>query len=377
VIPTSTTLVAYEGDTTPPTLTFGDPTPAPNAAGWNNTAVDVPFTTADDLSGVQSSAPASPLHFTAEGINQTQQVTVTDKVGNSATFTSPAINIDLTAPSTSIQIPGVSQQQEWFTGPVQVTLSTADNLSGVASTFYRINFGGPQTYASPFTISADGNYTIEYWSVDVAGNSETHQTRTVRIDSTGPVTEAILSGLLGTNGWYRTPVQISLSATDNLSGVQTTFYSIGVPSQTYTGPFSVTGEGQHIISYSSVDNVGNFEPNHLLFLKIDTAAPTVSATATPSTFPKGPKPITVIVSGNVSDAVSGVSGASYSVIDEYGVAQPSGPVMLQVTGDYNFAISLPATKPGSDKNGHLYTIIITATDQAGNSAQAITTVTIN
>ena len=31
VVPTSTTLVAYEGDTTPPTLTFGDPTPAPNA----------------------------------------------------------------------------------------------------------------------------------------------------------------------------------------------------------------------------------------------------------------------------------------------------------------------------------------------------------
>jgi len=66
VVPTSTTLVAYEGDTTPPTLTFGAQSPAPNSAGWNNTPVDLSFTTADDLSGVQSSNPASPLHFTAE-----------------------------------------------------------------------------------------------------------------------------------------------------------------------------------------------------------------------------------------------------------------------------------------------------------------------
>src|SRR5687767_3048354 len=114
VVPTSTTLVAYVNDDTAPTLTFGNPAPAPNAAGWNNTPVDVSFTTADDLSGVESADPASPLHFVAEGANQTQEVTVTDRAGNSATFTSPAINIDLTPPSSTAVIPGVSQDQEWF-----------------------------------------------------------------------------------------------------------------------------------------------------------------------------------------------------------------------------------------------------------------------
>ncbi len=118
VVPTNTKLVAYEGDTTPPTLTFGAQSPARNGAGWNNTPVDIPFTTADDLSGVQSSNPASPLHFTAEGANQTQQVTVTDNAGNTATFTSPAVNIDLTKPSSIAVIAGASQDQEWFSGPV-------------------------------------------------------------------------------------------------------------------------------------------------------------------------------------------------------------------------------------------------------------------
>lgn len=378
VVPTSTTLVAYEGDTTPPTLEWGNQTPAPNAAGWNNTPVDLAFTTADDLSGVQSSVPGSPLHFTSEGANQTQQVTVTDKVGNSATFTSPAVHIDLTAPSTSISIPGISQTQEWFTSPVPVTLSASDNLSGVANILYNINGGPAQTYTSTFTLSADGNYTIEYWSVDVAGNSDAHKTRTVRIDSTAPVTQAIVSGTLGTNNWYRSAVQVSLSASDNVSGVQNTNYRIdGGAIQTYAGPFVLSTVGQHTVDYWSVDNLNNTEVTRSLAVNIDTANPVVTATANPSTAKKGPAPVTVTISGNATDGLSGVSSASFNVIDEYGVTQPSGAITLQANGNYSFTLSLPATKNGPDKDGHLYTIVVAASDQAGNSASATATVRIN
>jgi hypothetical protein len=65
------------------------------------------------------------------------------------------------------------------------------------------------------------------------------------------------------------------------------------------------------------------------------------------------------------------------VIDEYGVTQPSGPVTLQANGNYSFTLSLPATKPGSDKDGHLYTIVVSSSDQAGNSRSATATLRIN
>ena len=377
VIPTSTTLVAYEGDTTPPTVTFGDLTPAPNAAGWNKTAVDLAFTTEDDLSGVETSDPQSPLHFTAEGANQTQQVTVTDKMGNTATYNSPLVHIDFSVPSTSISIPGVSQTQELFTSPVPVTLTASDNLSGVANTFYTLNSGAPQTYTSTFTLN-DGAYTIEYWSVDVAGNAELAKSRIVVVDSTPPVTVANVSGTVGANNWYQSAAQVTLSATDNVSGVQSTVYRIdNGPIETYSGPFVISAPGQHTVVFRSVDNFNHFEAPKSLAVNIDTTGPVVSAAASPSTANKSPRPVNVTVSGNASDSVSGTASASFNVIDEYGVTQPSGSVTIQANGNYSFTLSLPATKNGSDKDGHLYTIVVRVFDQAGNLTTATATLRIN
>lgn len=378
VVPTSTTLVAYEGDTAPPTLTWGNPTPVANASGWNNTTVDVPFTTADDLSGVASSVPESPLHFTSEGANQTQQVTVNDRAGNSAEFTSPAVNLDFTAPATLAGVSGVGGNPEWYPGPVTVGLNASDNLSGVAGSFYIVDGGAVQTYAAPFSISSDGVHTVEYWSVDVADNTETHQTKTVRIDSTAPVTQAAVSGTSGTNGWYRSTVQVSLSASDSLSGVNNSYYRIdGGAIQTYAGPFGVSANGVHAVEYWSVDNAGSTEPTRSLSIEIDTVAPAVTATANPSTANKSNRPVTVTISGSVTDATSGAGPATYSVLDEYGVTQPSGALTLQPNGNYSFTLSLPATRYGWDKDGHLYTITVHGFDQAGNSRTATTTFRIN
>ena len=377
VVPTNTTLVAYEGDTTPPTLTFTVHAPIANAAGWNNTPVDLSFTTADDLSGVQSSNPASPLHFTAEGANQTQQVTVTDNAGNTATFTSPAVNIDLTPPSSTLVIAGASPDQEWFSGPVSVTLDATDNLSGATpGGIYKLDGGGPNFIIGPFFISSPGIHTLAYGSQDRANNFEPAKTRIIAIDPTPPVTSAAVSGTLGTNGWYRSAVQVSLTATDNLNAVVGTFYRIdGGVTQTYNGPFGLSTPGVHTIQYWSIDHV-NTETTRATVVPIDTGAPVVTATANPSTAPKGPKPINVTISGSVTDAVSAVS-ASYNVIDEYGTTQPSGPVTVQSNGSYSFTLSLPANRPGNDRDGHLYTIVVQGLDQAGNSTTATTTFRVN
>jgi hypothetical protein len=85
-------------DMTPPVITFGAQSPAPNAAGWNNTDVSIPYTVADVLSGVAGASPGSPVVFTAEGSGLTQTVTAVDFAGNVSSATSPAVFIDKTPP---------------------------------------------------------------------------------------------------------------------------------------------------------------------------------------------------------------------------------------------------------------------------------------
>lgn len=315
VIPTKTTLVAYEGDHTAPTLTWGNQTPAANASGWNNTAVGLPFTTADDLSGVASPDPAhSSLYFNAEGANQTQEVTVTDKAGNSATFTSPPVNIDRTAPTTGASLlHNMTHVSSWSTSTIQVKLSPSDALSGIAVTFYSLDGGEPQTYSAPFSISGDGVHTFNYWSMDAAGNIEAQQSDTVQIDSLPPSTQAAISGT-SSNGWYQDPAQVTLTASDNLSGVANSYYTIdGGEIQTYATPFNVSGGGSHVIRYWSEDALRNTESQQTLTVNIDVGAPSTQLATTGTAGTNGWYRSSVQVSLSPADTLSGVANTYYSV----------------------------------------------------------------
>jgi uncharacterized protein YvpB len=85
----------------------------------------------------------------------------------------------------------------WTNGPVEITLTAADNPggSGVAHTYYALDnpgctpsaLGTCTTYAgSPFPISTEGKHTLTYFSVDIAGNFEAANTAAIWIDLTPP-----------------------------------------------------------------------------------------------------------------------------------------------------------------------------------------------
>jgi len=111
-------------------------------------------------------------------------------------------------------------------------------------------------------------------------------------------------------------------------------------------------------------------------LKIDQQAPSVTMTATPASVVASSTPVTVTVSGRVTDAISGVDSVFYNVIDEYSVISLSGPVTLQPNGDFSFTLSLPATKNPGDRQ-HVYTIYLSAGDMAGVGKSVTDTVKIN
>lgn len=78
-------------------------------------------------------------------------------------------------------------------------------------------------------------------------------------DTTPPVTTINLTGTMA-GGVYITPVTATLTATDDMSGVNYTMYMIDAGAwTTYTAPFVISTQGAHTISYYSVDKAGNIE----------------------------------------------------------------------------------------------------------------------
>ena len=111
-----------------------------------------------------------------------------------------------------------------------ITISASDDINGIKQTLYVIDNGTPQENTS-IQLENEGDYNIQYWSIDHAGNEEDPRTLNVKIDTTPPETEddyeggGETGGSDGTGGEdkykvYFPPVVINLTANDNLSGIQ-------------------------------------------------------------------------------------------------------------------------------------------------------------
>jgi hypothetical protein len=212
-------------DKTLPTLTFGPLTPAPNAVGWNTTNVTIAFTTTDALSGVDFTSVPSPLAFTTDGAGLTQNVTVTDRAGNNATFTSPVVNRDTTAPTGSIVIAG---GQTWTnTRNITLTLICTDATSGCSQMQFSNN-NVTFTALEPFVASrawqlspGQGLKTVYVRYTDIAGHLSPSLSDTIMLDTTPPG----LTGVSDSPDPFRpgngetTTIRSTLS--DNLSGTCT------------------------------------------------------------------------------------------------------------------------------------------------------------
>jgi hypothetical protein len=138
--------------------------------------------------------------------------------------------------------------------------------------------GNTQSYLMAITLEgADGAFTLP----DLSGAAS------VPDDGIAPTTTVSLEpGTAGgQSGWYDTPVQVTLEATDDPvggAGVQLTLYRVdGGPSRAYRGPFEYVTEGEHQLQYRSIDAGGRAEDFKSVTLKVDLTAPSTSATVTP------------------------------------------------------------------------------------------------
>lgn len=156
-------------------------------------------------------------------------------------------------------------------------------------------------------------------------------------DQEAPHTTAAVKGE-SRGGWYTSAVEITFTANDEASGVEATYYQVDGGEIVSGAQLTLSEEGNHTVTYWSVDLDGNKESVQTLAVPIDLAPPTVDI--------QGQSEYTideqVVVGYSAADTISGV-------------AQPSGE-LLNVPA-YTLEPGLHEVKASvSDLAGHEYSV---------------------
>ena len=190
-------------DTVQPTIGVVDNPASPKPSGWYTAPVTVTLSAADPggsgASGVSQiyygldnsscetwdtgacATYGSTLTVNGQG-TQTLIAFSEDKAGNFSPSYSEALFIDYTPPVTTAGFSGATSGGAWENS-ITVVLKATDNASGVAVTYYTVDGGSKVQYTGSFKISSVGSHTLDYWSVDVAGNTEKTNSDTFAIAS--------------------------------------------------------------------------------------------------------------------------------------------------------------------------------------------------
>ncbi len=188
------------------------------------------------------------------------------------------------SPHTPNPVPStISDAKPAYEGDARITLTASDGETGefgIKATYYILDGGATMTgktinVAAPTSGSAA--HSLQFWSTDWSGNTETRKTVTFTVskDTVAPVTTS------DAKASYVGPTTIRLTATDgSQAGVRNTYYTVdgstATSGTTIDIPQPASGTVTHNITFWSVDAYGNAEtPKPASFtVTADLVAPT-------------------------------------------------------------------------------------------------------
>jgi hypothetical protein len=156
-------------------------------------------------------------------------------------------------------------------------------------------------------------------------------------DDTPPVITASVQGTLGSNGWYKSDVQVTWTVSDPESAI---------PTQVGCGPVTISADNAGVPLTCSATNAADLTSTETVVVKRDATAPLIAYEGNAGSYTVDQ---TIAITCSASDAGSGIASNTCQSINADALSLGVG----------------------------IHTYSATATDQAGNSASATATVTVN
>jgi peptidoglycan/xylan/chitin deacetylase (PgdA/CDA1 family) len=265
-------------------VTPADTTPPASAIACNNAVCSSSTYTAPVSVSLSASDPddaVAAIRYTTDGSDPTTSSTLYtgpftvsttrtvkyrawDTAGNVEATNSQLVQVDTTAPTSTIACNGVVCSSAWYGPPVNVSLSASDPDDAVAAIRYTTDGSNPTSsstlYSGAFGVST--TKTVKYRAWDTAGNVEATKSQLIQVDTVAP-TVSITSPANGAT--VNANVKIVATAADAQSGVASVAYYVdGVLVGTLTSspwqlPWNTkkVSAGQHVLTAVATDRAGN------------------------------------------------------------------------------------------------------------------------
>jgi hypothetical protein len=234
----SATFGPFKYDDTAPTVLAAADRSTPDHNGWYNHALSVSFSGTDTANGSGNVTCDADVNYSGPATNShTISGSCSDEAGNSAAdaFT---FKYDATAPTITGTRTPAANGFGWNNGPVTVSYTCGDNLSGVA----------PADCGPNQTLSSEGaGQSSTGQATDAAGNSANTTVSGINIDLTDP-SVSLNGGPANGDSYYfgSVPSAPTCSASDALSGLDGTCSVSGYS----------TGVGSHTVTATATDRAG-------------------------------------------------------------------------------------------------------------------------
>lgn len=239
------------------------------------------------LKSEQHAEYTNPMYLDTEGVNFVRSNWAADSTGKQIL---PKFELlfevykDTNPPETTVELinsPAYKnpEKKQFYGKDLLFKSSAVDAYSGIQRVFYSLDNATFVPYKTEMNFDQDKEYDLKVYAADNVGNVEPIQMFNFRVDLNAPNTEYEVhndrSGMIFSPRSYFT-----LASTDGTSGVNRMVYKIDDGKELPYAEkidLSKVSDGDHKLTFYSVDNVKNREDNKVVDFYLDSTVPVVEA----------------------------------------------------------------------------------------------------
>ena len=232
----------------------------------------------------------------------------------------------------------------WCLKPASLTITGTEPVSGYSIDAIEGTRNGTSFICSGVSSCGlsllEGSNSFEFWADSTYGDTSEKGTASLGVDTQPPDLTGQLSGTAGTNGWFKSDVTASVTATDATSGVASVQYALDGGAWQNGSSVTVTTDGSHTVIFRASDNAGNSAQLAApVTFNLDKTPPDLSVTPPSSGWHNS----SVMVSAIASDATSGMASLKAAVDGNWQTSSDPTSITTAISDDGKHTLEIQAT----------------------------------